>query len=229
MNVRFPLLLIVDDDPVLRRTLSVNLRADGYDVLVASSGREALALLEEKLPNLAVVDLMLPDMHGFELCRRMKKSFDLPVLMLTGVDAEDSRVSGLELYAEDYVVKPFSYRELAARIGRILKRTSDLLPEDEVLQLGPDLSVNFSKHVALLRGEVVRLTPTECRLLGSLAKRRSRIVSPAVLMDETWPDGEGDEGRLWVAIKRLRSKLEENPSKPQYILTERGLGYKLGS
>lgn len=227
MSARFPLLLVVDDDPILSQTLKVNLQADGYEVLVASTGREALAILEERLPDLAIVDLMLPDMHGFELCRRMKKSMDLPVIMLTAVDVEDSRVQGLELYAEDYVVKPFSYRELAARVGRILKRTSDLLPEDRVLQLGAELTINFSKRAALLAGEEIRLTPIECRLLIALARRRNRVVSPLVLMDEAWPDGEGDEARLWVSIKRLRAKLEENPNRPRHIVTERGLGYRL--
>jgi len=229
VSVRFPLLLLVDDDATLCRSLATNLLADGYEVVVAGSGREALALVQEKLPSLAVVDLMLPDMHGFELCRRMKKYLDLPVVLLTGVDVEDSRVSGIELYAEDYIVKPFSYRELAARIGRILRRTKDILPADQVLRLGSNLSLDFARRTALVRGKEVRLTPIECRLLSSLARRRNRIVSPVVLMDEAWPDGEGDEARLWVNVKRLRAKLEDIPERPRFIITVRGLGYRLAA
>ncbi len=227
MSLRFPLLLVVDDDRILCRTLTDNLRADGYEVAVAHSAREALSVLETRLPNLAVVDLMLPDMHGFELCRKMKKSLDLPIIMLTAVDVEDSRVNGLELYAEDYVVKPFSYRELAARIGRVLKRTAGLLPEDPVMQLGPDLALNLSKRIVVVNGVDVRLSPVESRLLSSLARRCNQVVSRTVLMDEVWPDGDGDEGRLWVSIKRLRTKLGDNTARPRYIVTERWLGYKL--
>lgn len=227
MIARFPLLLIVDDDPSLCRTLGANLRADGYEVMVAGSARQALSLLKKGLPNLAIVDLILPDMHGFELCRRIKKTVDLPVIMLTGVDVEDSRVDGLDLYAEDYVVKPFSYRELAARISRVLKRTNDLLPKDHILELSSEVTLNLSRRLAAVRGQEVRLTPVECRLLQSLARRRNRLVSTAVLIDEVWTDGEGDESRVWVNIRRMRDKLERDPNKPRHIVTERGLGYKL--
>src|SRR3989338_6861969 len=130
MLVHFPGVLIVDDDVTILRSLQVNLEADGFDVYTATTGSEALERLQQKLPDLVLVDLLLPDMHGFELCRRIKRFLDLPIIMLTGVGTEDSVVEGLDLYAEDYVVKPFGYRELLARISRVLKRTEKVRPQE---------------------------------------------------------------------------------------------------
>jgi len=226
-TVRFPGLLVVDDDPTIVRSLRVNLEAEGYEVQTATSGREALEKVRARLPDLAIVDLLLPDMHGFELCRRLKSYIDLPIIMLTAVDTEASVVEGLEKYAEDYIVKPFSYRELLTRVARVLKRTRAVLPQEQVLSIDEGVEVDFARHEALMGKRRVGLTPIESRILAVLARRANQTVPVAQLLDETWPDGEGDGPRLWVNIRRLRRKLEADPDHPQRLVTERGKGYRL--
>lgn len=227
MNIHFPNILIVDDDPIILRTLSLNLQADGYEVMTASSGGEAFRALEQRLPDLAIVDLMLPDMHGFEVCRRIKQYFDLPVVLLTAVGTEDTVVKGLEEFAEDYIVKPFSYRQLLARIGRVLKRAKSAMPESETVRLGEHIVIDFARHQLLIDERSERLTPTESRALSCLVRRANQVVSNEMLMDEVWPDGNGDAERLWVLINRLRHKLEPNPKQPVFLLNERRIGYRL--
>ncbi len=227
MMVHFPLVLVIDDDPTIVHSLQLNLEADGFDVLTAATGAEANGWLQRKLPDLIIIDLLLPDIHGFELCKKIKSYLDVPIIMLTAVGTEDSMVSGIDLYAEDYIVKPFSYRELLARINRVLKRTQHIVPREEVLVVDENLHVNFARHSVQLGSKEVRLTPTESRLLAILARNTNRVVSRDTLMDQVWPDGEGDLNRLWVSIERLRAKIEANPKKPQRIVTERGVGYKL--
>ncbi|MBI3733997.1 MAG: response regulator transcription factor [Chloroflexi bacterium] len=223
----FPLILVVDDDPIILRTLSLNLQADGYDVLTAASGGEALLVVQQSLPDLAIVDLMLPDMHGFEVCKRLKQYLDLPIVMLTAVGTEESIVTGLEEYAEDYIVKPFSYRQLLARLGRVLKRARPAMPDSDVVRLDGDTAIDFARRQITAGGRAERLTPTESRALACLARNANQIVPTERLMDEVWPDGEGDAERLWVLINRLRHKLEPNPKEPRYLLNERGIGYSL--
>jgi DNA-binding response OmpR family regulator len=227
MSVEFPKVLVVDDDPIILKTLSLNLQADGYDVMTAASGGEALRALEQRLPDLALVDLMLPDMHGFDVCRRIKQYFDLPVVLLTAVGTEESVVKGLEEYAEDYIIKPFSYRQLLARIGRVLKRSRSAMPEQETVQLGEHAIIDFARHQLVVDGHAERLTPTESRALSVLVRRANQVVSNEVMMDEVWPDGDGDVERLWVLINRLRHKLEPNPKSPTFLLNERRIGYRL--
>lgn len=225
--MHFPVLLIVDDDPTIIRSLRVNLEADGFDVLTASSGEDALRRIAQKIPDLAVVDLLLPDMHGFELCKKMKEYLDLPIVMLTAVGSEDSVVDGLELYAEDYVVKPFSYKELLARINRVLKRTRGILPREQITVVDEKLRLDFARHLAILGGKEVKLTRVESRLMAALAKKANHVVKIEELIEEAWPDGEGDPSRLWVNICRLRNKLEADPNEPKRLVTQRGTGYKL--
>jgi len=227
MSIHFPVILIVDDDPVILRTLSLNLQTDGYEVVTAASGGDAFRALERKLPDLAIVDLMLPDMHGFEVCKRIKQYVDLPVVLLTAVGTEESVVKGLEEYAEDYIVKPFSYRQLLARIGRVLKRARPAMPENDTVQLGENIIIDFARHQLTVDDRVERLTPNESRALSSLVRRANQVVSNEVLMDEVWPDGEGDAERLWVLINRLRHKLEPNPKAPAFLVNERRIGYRL--
>ena len=229
MTVVFPQILLVDDDPILVRTLQLNLERDGFQVAVASNGQEALDTLERRIPDLMLVDLLLPDMHGFELSRRVKQYLDVPIIMVTAVGAEDSVVKGIESYAEDYVVKPFNYRELLARLNRILKRTRNVLPEGQIIKLGSELVIDFARHVVAINGQELRLTPTEERLLAALARNLNRVVPKGRLIDETWPDGEGDPPRLWVNIQRIRRKMEPQPDVPKYLITEANVGYKLVS
>jgi two-component system KDP operon response regulator KdpE/two-component system response regulator VicR len=225
--VHFPILLVVDDDPHILRFLSMNLDRDGFEVRLAENGQAALAQLQRETPDLAIVDLLLPDMHGFELCRKIKGYLDIPIMMLTAVGTEESIIEGLEKYAEDYIVKPFRYRELRARINRLLKRTKHLLPPRKLQLVPGGLSLDFDRRVVSWGDREVALTPTECRLLACLARNPNVIVSRDRLMDEVWPEGDGDPLRLKVAIHRLRTKLEKEPNSPRYLLSYRGRGYKL--
>lgn len=227
MLVHFPVILVVDDDPTILRSLQLNFEGDGFEVMTASCGREALEKVKTKLPDLAIVDLLLPDTHGFELCRKIKSFLDLPIIMLTAVDTEDSIVQGLSLYAEDYIVKPFSYRQVLARLQRVLKRTQQVLPQEQVLILDNEMCIDFGHHTATINSKEVGLTPCETRILSILARHPNTVISSQALIDEVWPDGEGDEARLWVNIRRLRRKLETDPDKPARLITRRRLGYKL--
>lgn len=227
MLIYFPKLLVIDDDPSIIRSLRINLEADGFDVFTAVNGKEALNQIEKKLPDLALVDLMLPDIHGFELSKKIKAYLDIPIIMLTAIDTEDSIISGLELYAEDYIVKPFSYRELLARINRVLKRTQNVKPQEQVIILDGNLSIDFTRHSLITDREEKRLTPIESRLLAILVTNANQVVTNERLMDEVWPDGEGDASRLWVNMSRLRGKLEALSANQNLLVTERNIGYKL--
>ena len=227
MLVRFPVVLVVDDDPHVTRFLEMNLEKDGFELLLAATGQEALEQLQRKIPDVAVVDLLLPDTHGFELARKIKSYLDIPIVMLTAIGTEESIVEGLEHYAEDYIVKPFRYRELHARIQRVLKRTKHLTLERSPLVIDDHLSLDFARHLAILDGRQEALTPTESRLLSCLARNPNRFVHRTTLIDEVWSDEEGDPLRLKVAIHRLREKIEPDPSLPRYLLSRRGEGYKL--
>lgn len=222
-------ILITDDDPDLLFTLQMQLESDGYTVLSAPNGLVALTLAEKGLPHLAILDLAMPIMDGFELARRLKRLGDIPIIMLTAMDDEESKVKGLELYAEDYVTKPFSYRELQARIRRILERAwPGGEPEASNLQLDDDLEIDFSRRQVVRPGmEPIRLTPTETRLLQLLSRNMGRILPNALLLDRAWPDGGGSAQALWEYIRRLRQKLGDDPEAPRYLESERGIGYRL--
>jgi DNA-binding response OmpR family regulator len=221
--------LIVDDDPDLLFTLEAQLEADGYRVQAAPNGRAALALAERRLPHLAVLDLVMPGMGGFELARRLRRLGDVPVILLTALDDEETKVKGLEEYAQDYVTKPFSYRELHARIKRVLERTRAAAePESAVLDLDGELRVDFARRQVLRTGqEPVRLTPTEVRLLQLLARNRGQVLPSTLLLDRAWPDGGGSVPALWEYVRRLRQKLGDDPEAPHYLESERGIGYRL--
>jgi DNA-binding response OmpR family regulator len=222
-------ILITDDDPDLLFTLGAQLDADGYEVQSAPNGAAALTIAEKALPHLAIVDLAMPIMDGFELARRLKRLGDVPIIMLTAMDDEESKIKGLELYAEDYVTKPFSYRELHARIRRILERAwPGGEPEAAMLQLDEGLQIDFPRRQILRSGvEPIRLTPTETRLLQLLSRNMGRILPNALLLDRAWPDGGGSAQALWEYIRRLRQKLGDDPDQPRYLESERGIGYRL--
>jgi DNA-binding response OmpR family regulator len=227
-NNRFRI-LITDDDPDLLFTLRAQLEADGYAVTAAASGEAALAAAEKALPHLAVLDLLMPGMDGFEVARRLKRQADVPIIMLTALDDEEHIVQGLESYAEDYVTKPFSYRELLARIKRVLERAwPSGEPEGPLLTLGDGIQVDFIRRQVLRDGEPVeRLTPTEARLLQLLARNRGRILPNGLLLDRAWQDGGGSVPALWEYIRRLRQKLGDDPESPRFLESERGIGYRL--
>jgi two-component system KDP operon response regulator KdpE len=221
-----PTLLLVDDDPDILGSLSIHLRADGFRVLKASGGREALALLNEELPALAIVDLMMPGMDGFETSRRLKRRADIPIVILTAVGAEEVKIKAIELYADDYLTKPFSYAELAARVQRILKRAWPAGPPVPRDQVDADLVLDFAAGQAIVGGEARKLSPTESRLLHLLHANAGRILPNELILDRIWPDAEGEMSYLWEYIRRLREKLGDDPAQPRYIASERGIGYR---
>ncbi|HEX9976275.1 MAG TPA: response regulator transcription factor [Dehalococcoidales bacterium] len=221
--------LVVDDDVKTVELVKLYLNRDGYKVLTAYDGVEALRLARESHPDLIVLDLMLPGIDGLEVCRTLRAKSDVPIIMLTAKTTEQDRLTGLDLGADDYVTKPFSPKELAARVRAVLRR----LP-DETLQRGPseinrgELSLNFLKHEACLGGQPLHLTPIEFKLLGVLAREPERVLSRAQLIEKTLGyDFEGFDRTIDVHILNLRRKLEPDPSHPRYIKTVYGAGYKL--
>jgi two-component system KDP operon response regulator KdpE len=223
-----PVVLLVDDDPTLLGVLSRRLNREGLIVHTAPSGNAALAALDRSWPALLIVDLMMPGMDGFELCRRVKRIADLPIIVLSSVDASESKVRALEEYAEDYITKPFDPDELVARINRVMRRASTgagtLRLDDGEVEI--DLA---ARRIATPAG-TQQLTPTEVRLLQVLIASIDRPVTTETLLDRVWSDADGaDPSYVWVSMRRLRRKLELDPDNPRYLLTERGIGYRLAS
>lgn len=221
--------LVVDDDIKTVELVKLYLNRDGYKVLVAYDGVEALRLARENHPDLIVLDLMLPGIDGLKVCQTLRAESDVPVIMLTAKTTEQDKLTGLDLGADDYVTKPFSPKELAARVRVVLRR----LPQEK-FQRGPTeirygkLIVNFLKQEAYLAGKPLGLTPIEFRLLGVLAREPERVFSRAQLIDEALGyDFEGFDRTIDVHIFNLRRKLEPDPTHPRYLKTVYGAGYKL--
>jgi len=222
-----PRILIVDDDPNLLVLLADQLRGDGYETATARDGDEALRRLRASWPDLLIIDMMMPRMDGLTLAREIKGRADLPIIVLSAIDAGDSKADLLEEVAEDYVTKPYHYPELRARINRILRRLGDKVPRREVV-LGPELSLELRRKTATVRGEVVQLTPTESRLLYALAANLGNTVSTETLLDRGWGDtDDADPSYVWVTMRRLRQKIEPDPDHPVHLVTVRGIGYRL--
>ncbi|MCW5852734.1 MAG: response regulator transcription factor [Anaerolineae bacterium] len=221
-------ILVLDDDPEVVRLVSLRLDQAGYEVLTASSGQQALDVIQRHgLPHLAIVDIRMPGMDGFEFSRLVQQYSDLPIIFLTAVDEEETVIQGIERYAEDYVTKPFRARELVARVQRVLRRIGDfaytLAP---LTQIDDDLGIDFVHQQAVVGGQEVALTPTETKLLYILMRNAGRIVTTDFLLRRLWPLEEVFEDALRVHVHRLRHKIEPVPSQPRYVLTERGVGYK---
>jgi len=223
-----PAVLLVDDDLNLLSILSRRLAREGMDVRTASSGYAALDSLERAWPALLVVDLMMPRMDGFELCRRVKRIADLPIIVLSAVDASESKVRALEEYAEDYVTKPFNPDELVARVNRVLRRAPSG-PGSLTLASG-ELEIDLTGRRVTTSVGSHALTPTEVRLLQVLIASLDHTVATETLLDRVWSDADGaDPSYVWVSMRRLRRKLEVDPDNPRLLLTERGVGYRLVS
>jgi two-component system response regulator RegX3 len=222
-------ILIVEDEPGLAESVRYALDTEGFDVFVAESGISGLESARVNQPDLVLLDLMLPGMSGLDVCRQIRSSSDVPIIMLTAKDAESDKVAGLELGADDYMTKPFSMRELVARVRAHLRRAAKsgvLSGSNEVLR-GGAIELDIDAHQARLNGEAVDLRPKEFELLESLMRRKNRLAARHTLIDEVWgPSYFGDTKTLDVHIKRLRQKLEPDPAGPVHILTVRGLGYK---
>ena len=221
-----PAVLLVDDDRTLLSVLSRRVARAGYEVWSAPSGTAALKQLEGSWPALLIVDLMMPGMDGFELCRRVKQLADLPIIVLSAVDASEAKVSALELYAEDYVTKPFDPDELIARIQRVLRRAA--IGNPQIALDDGDVEVDLATRQMTTPTGNHQLTPTEARLLQVLAASVDRVVPTDELLGRVWTDADGaDPSYLWVTVRRLRRKLEADPDNPRYLITERGIGYRL--
>src|ERR671921_647328 len=224
-----PRILLVDDDPNLLVLLADQLRADGFEIQTARDGEEALRRLDGGWPDLLIVDMMMPRMDGLTLAREIKGRADLPIIVLSAIDAGDSKADLLEEVAEDYVTKPYHYPELRARINRILKRLGDRVPRQSLV-LGPTLTLELHRREATVGGKIVQLTPTESRLLYALAANLGQTVTTDTLLARGWAETEdADPSYVWVTMRRLRQKVETDPNKPAHLLTVRGIGYRLVS
>jgi two-component system KDP operon response regulator KdpE len=223
-----PALLLVDDDPTLLSVLARRMAREGYEVLTAPSGAQALQQLEQRWPSLLIVDLMMPGMDGFELCARVKRIADLPIIVLSAVDASEAKVRALEEYAEDYITKPFDPDELVARVQRVLRRSAT--GHSQVVLDGGDLQIDLSGRRITRSGGSFPLTPTEVRLLHVMIAQMDRTVPTDTILNRVWSDSDGaDPSYVWVTIRRLRRKLEVDADRPRFLVTERGVGYRLVS
>ena len=218
--------LVVDDDTATVDLAKLYLQRDGYRVLAAYNGNEALRLAREGRPDLIVLDLMLPGINGLEVCRTLRAESDVPIIMLTARTTDQDKLTGLGLGADDYVTKPFDPRELAARVKAVLRRLPGERGPDEI-KYG-DMTVNFLRHEAFLGGRLLHLTETEFKLLGALIKEPGRVFSREQLIEKAFGyDFEGFDNTIYMHVSNLRRKLEPNPDKPQYIKSVYGAGYKL--
>ncbi|NKX56223.1 response regulator transcription factor [Arthrobacter mobilis] len=223
-------LLVVDDEPNIRELLSTSLRFAGFDVVAAANGREALAAAETHNPDLAVLDVMLPDMDGFTVTRRLRAAGrHFPVVFLTARDDTEDKVTGLTVGGDDYVTKPFSLDEVVARIRAVLRRTQPLVEDDAVIQVD-DLELDDDAHEVRRNGQVIDLSPTEFKLLRYLMLNPNRVLSKAQILDHVWEyDFNGDASIVESYISYLRRKIDANPDLPALIQTKRGVGYLLRS
>jgi two-component system, OmpR family, response regulator ResD len=218
--------LVVDDEPIVRDVVVRYLEREGYETLAAGDGDRARELLEQHSPNLVVLDVMLPGTDGLELCRWIRAHSDLPVIMLTARGEEADRIVGLELGADDYVTKPFSPRELTARVRTVLRRSQPAAETDERLVFD-DLAVNASTREVTKAGKPVRLTMREFDLLWFLASHPRRVFSRDHLMNRVWGYSAAvDTGTVTVHVRRLREKIEDDPSRPRFLQTVWGVGYR---
>lgn len=220
--------LLVDDDVDLLRLLQRRLENDGFQVIAVSDGRSAVIALGRSLPDLAILDILMPEMNGFETAEEIKKRGDIPIIFLTSVGEAKTRIEGIRRYAEDYVVKPFDYQELLARVQRVLRRTagSRILQEPRIV-VDENLGLDFARSEAYTPAGVVKLSVTEAKLLYHLVRNAGQTLPVDTLVAKIWGYA-GDTGpeTLRVAIYRLRRKLEPDPPNPRYILTEREIGYR---
>jgi two-component system KDP operon response regulator KdpE len=222
------LILVVDDEPRMIQFIRMNLELEGYRVIQASNGLEALDKVRDELPDLVIMDVMMPDLDGFETLRILRETSDVPVIMLTVKAEEDDIVRGLRLGADDYVTKPFSPRELSSRVEALLRRAELPTPiKRTAIEIDDHLTIDFARREVIVDGEPVQLRPTEYRLLFHLVNNAGWVMPHETLLQKVWGYEYRDETHyLRLYITYLRQKIEKDPSNPQYILTERGVGYR---
>ena len=231
-------ILIVDDEKPISDIIKFNLTKEGYEVVTAFDGREAIAKFDEENPDLIILDLMLPELDGLEVAKEVRKTSHIPIIMLSAKDSEFDKVIGLEIGADDYVTKPFSNRELLARVKAHLRRTENIesaVAEENASSSNSEITIGDLKilpdaFVAQKRGEDIELTHREFELLHHLATHMGQVMTREYLLETVWGyDYFGDVRTVDVTIRRLREKIEDTPSRPEYILTRRGVGYYMKS
>jgi two-component system KDP operon response regulator KdpE len=221
-------ILIVDDEERMVRFIRLNLEHDGFQVLEAFNGTEAINKIRSNLPDLVLLDVMMPDMDGFEVLRIVREVSRVPVIMLTAKGEEEDRVRGLEMGADDYITKPFSPRELVSRVRAVLRRTEMVeSPTHGPIEVDDRLKIDFDRREVWVEGRLVQLRPTEYRLLYHLVKNAGWVLTHDQILTKVWGYEYRDEPHyVRLYINYLRQKLENDPAKPKYILTERGVGYR---
>lgn len=223
-------IVAADDDPQLLRLVTRNLQLEGYDVMAASDGQQALEQIEAHVPDLVLLDVMMPRMDGFAVLQRVREYSAVPVIIVTARGQDQDKIRGLDLGADDYLTKPFNVDELVARVRAVLRRAQIAPHEDgqglrTMITVG-DLEVDYAQHLVTMRGQEISLTPIEYRILAYLVQNAGRVVTQDLLLEHVWgAEYVGESHMLQVNINRLRRKLEEDPSRPKYIVTKVGVGY----
>ena len=227
-------ILAADDDPQLLRLITRNLQLEGYDVLAASDGQQALELIENNSPDLVLLDVMMPRMDGFTVCYRVREFSAVPIIIITARGQDQDKVRGLDLGADDYLTKPFSVDELLARVRAVIRRSQFTAREFtqglRATTATGSLVIDYSQHMVMLKDHEIALTPTEYRIIAYLAQNVGRVVTQDLLLEHVWgPEYLGESHMLQVNINRLRRKLEVDATQPHYILTKVGVGYSLAA
>jgi len=221
-------ILIVDDEPTIIKFLRSNLEANGFEIIAAIDGAEALQTVEMELPDLVILDIMMPKMDGFEVCRQLREWSQVPIIMLSAQDDEGDEIRCLNLGADDYITKPFSARELIARVRAVLRRTkADGSITTQPCFTSGDLKISFAKRQVIVASNEIRLTPTEYSLLQELVLNAGKVLTHTHLLNKVWGlEYQQEKEYLRVFIGRLRAKLEPDPTNPKYIITLPGVGYQ---
>ena len=233
MPIRKTTILAADDDPQLLRLIARNLQLEDYEVLVASDGRQALEQIEQHVPDLVLLDVMMPKMDGFTVCQRVREFSAVPIIIVTARGQEQDKVRGLDLGADDYLTKPFSIEELLARVRAVLRRAQFTASEQahmmRMATIG-DLTIDYAQHLVTMGEREIELTPIEYRILAYLSQNSGRVMTQDLLLEHIWGTEYVGEGHmLQVNINRLRRKIEPDPMHPRYILTKVGIGYLLAA
>jgi DNA-binding response OmpR family regulator len=234
MSARKTTILTADDDPQLLRLVTRNLQLEGFEVVPVSDGQQALEQIEQKTPDLVLLDVMMPRMDGFSVVHKVREFSSVPIILLTARGQDQDKVRGLDLGADDYLTKPFSVEELLARVRAVLRRSQFSTNEStrglQATASTGDLVIDYSQHIVTLKGKELQLTPTEYRILAYLAQNIGRVVTQDLLLEHVWgPEYLGESHMLQVNVNRLRRKIEADPAHPRYLITKVGVGYSLAS
>src|SRR5690348_5247634 len=233
MPAKKPHILTADDDPQILRLVSRNLELEGYEVVTATDGAEALERLEAQKFDLAILDVMMPKLDGFAVCARVREFSSVPIIMVTARGQDQDKIHGLDLGADDYLAKPFSVEELLARVRSVLRRSQFGATSPDGQNASPivvcgDLTIDFAQHRVTVSGQEIELTPIEYRLLAYLAQNAGRVITQDLLLEPVWGEEYvGESHLLQVNVNRLRHKIEQDPARPRYLQTKVGVGYRL--